>query len=240
MYLFYVDESGAPYSYSPTSEFFVLSSIIIQDVEWDNLNAQILSLKRKYFTTGDLAEIEIKGSDIWNGLGSFAGFDDTKIDQIMSDLSLIISSNNLKIISTVVKKQQFIFNNTGKDMLSESWKYLLERVEMFLTSEGKRQHGLVIMDSINRDADKKKDALLNGFKMLGTGQVNLDHILEITFTDSGLKNMIQLTDVVAYIVNLHMRQSTQKEIDPHWKAVESKFRRDYSGNYNGVGFKVIP
>jgi hypothetical protein len=240
MYLFYVDESGAPYSYSPTSEFFVLSTIIIQDVEWDKLNAQILALKRKYFPSGDLAQIEIKGSDIWNSLGSFDGFDDAKIDQIMTDLGNLIASSNLRIISTVVKKQLYIFYNSGKDMLNESWKYLLERIEMFLTGEGKGQHGLVIMDSINRDADKKKDALLDGFKMLGTGQVNLDHILEITFTDSGLKNMIQLTDVVAYIVNLHMRQSTQKEIDPYWKQVESKFRRDHSGNYLGVGFKVIP
>lgn len=240
MYLFYVDESGAPYSYSPTSEFFVLATTIIQDVEWDKLNAQILGLKRKYFPIGDLAEIEIKGSDIWNSLGSFDKFDDTKIDQIMTDLSSLISSNNLRIISTVVKKQQFIFNNNGKDMLNESWKYLLERIEMFLTGEGKGQHGLVIMDSINRDADKKKDALLNGFKMFGTGQVSLDHILEITFTDSGLKNIIQLTDVVAYIVNLHMRQSTQKEVEPYWKAVESKFRRDHTSNHIGVGFKVIP
>jgi hypothetical protein len=239
MYLFYTDESGGPYGYSSTSEFFVVSTIIIQDSDWDNLHQQIVSLKRKYFE-GDLSLIEIKGSDIWNSKNSFFGFDDQKIDQFFSDLFTIISSSNLKVSSTVVRKQQFIFLDNGKDMLTESWKYLLERIEMFLTGDGQRQYGIVIMDSINRDADMRKNVILDGFKMFGTGYVNLDHILEITFTDSGLKNIIQLTDVIAYVINLHMRQDTKTQVEEYWKIIETKFIRDRLGEYAGAGFKEIP
>ena len=240
MYLFYVDESGTPYSYSPRSEFFVLSTVIILESDWETLNREMSLLKRKYFPTGDLNEIEVKGSDIWNCMGAFTGFDTNKIDQILSDLCSIITRNNLKIISIVVRKQQFIFLNTGKDMITESWKYLLERIEMFLTGEGQQQHGLVIMDSINPAEDKKMSIILDGFKRVGTDYVNLDHILEITFSDSGLKKIIQLTDIISYIVNLHMRKDTKEDVEVYWKAIESKFRRDRFDNYIGVGFKIIP
>jgi len=240
MYLFYVDESGAPYSYSRTSEFFVLSTAIILESDWEILNRNMSLLKRKYFPSGDLDEFEIKGSDIWNGKGAFTEFDTKKRDQILSDICSIITQSNLKIISIVVRKEQFIFLNTGKDMITECWKYLLERIEMFLTGEGQHQHGLVIMDSINREKDKKMSIILDGFKKAGTNYVNLDHILEITFSDSGLKKIIQLTDVISYIVNLHMRNATKEDVEIYWQAIETKFRRDRFGNYIGVGFKVIP
>lgn len=239
MYLFYVDESGSPYSYSPTNEFFIVATIIIEDSVWDELHNAMQSLKRKFFQ-GDLSLIEIKGSDIWNSKNSFVGFDDAKIDQFLSELFLIISNVNLRISSTVVRKQQFIFLDNGKDMLTEGWKYLLERFEMFLTGEGQRQYGLVIMDSIDRDADRRKSMILDGFKMSGTGYVNLDHILEITFTDSVLKNVIQLTDVVAYIINLHKRKDTQADVEKYWNVIETKFIRDRFGNYNGAGYKELP
>lgn len=240
MYLVYVDESGSPYSYSPRSEFFILSAVIIPEFDWEKLNQEIASLKRKYFPSGDLDDIEVKGSDIWNAMGSFTGFDTSKIDQILYDICYVITQNNLKIVSIVVRKQKFIFQNTGKDMITESWKYLLERIEMFLTGEGQCQHGLIIMDSINHGEDKKMAKILDGFKRAGTDYVNLDHILEITFSDSGMKKIIQLTDVISYIVNLHMRKDTTSDIEYYWKAVETKFRRDRFDNYDGVGFKEIP
>jgi len=139
----------------------------------------------------------------------------------------------------VVFKKPYIFNHPDKDMLHDVWKYMLERVEMFLTGEGQREHGLIIMDSVNHVEDKKRDKAMDSFKMFGTGHVNLNHVLEITYTDSGLKNIIQLADIVAFITRLHMREDTKEIIEKHWKNIEQKLRTDLDGNYFGVGLKYL-
>jgi len=240
MYLFYIDESGSPYSYSSRNEFFVLSAVLIDDECWNRLNSEVTRIKRKYFPNRDLSTVEIKGSNIWNAKEEFSGFDAAQIDGIFSDLFSVIDDNNVKIISMVIKKQQFLFANQDKDMLNECWKYMLERIEMFLTGEGGNQNGLIIMDSINPGEDIKRAKLLDSFKIFGTGRVNLEHVLEITFTDSGLKNLIQLADIVSYIVNLHNRQNTKQTSKKFWEIIEKRFRRDFNGNYLGVGYKVLP
>ena len=239
MYLFYIDESGTPYSYSSTSEFFVLSAIILHDKEWEIINSKVTMIKRKYFPDADLSTIEIKGSRIWNAKDNFELFNEQQIDNILTDLCSVIDQSEIKIISMVVKKGAYLSNHPDHDMLDDVWKYMLERIEMYLTGEGKREHGLMIMDSVNHDEDKKRDKLLDSFKIFGTGRVDLNHVLEITYTDSGLKNMIQLVDIVAFITRLHMREDTKEKVQKYWRVIEKSLRRDANGNYFGVGLKTI-
>lgn len=239
MYLFYIDESGSPYSYSNYNEYFVLSAVILHDKHWEVINTKISHVKRKYFPSSDLSQIELKGSRIWSATKDFEGFDAAKKDNILKDICSIINDCEIKIISIVVFKKSYVSNHPDKDMLTDVWKYMLERVEMFLTGEGQREHGLIIMDSVNHVEDKKRDKTMDSFKMFGTGRVSLNHVLEITYTDSGLKNIIQLTDIVSFITRLHMRNDTKEIIENHWKIIEQKLRTDLNGNYFGVGLKYI-
>ena len=240
MYLYYVDESGSPYSYSQTSEFYVLSSLILDDSNWNTIDEAVSDVKRKYFPSADLSQIEIRGSKLWNKVGDYSGFSDDQVRNAFSDLTNIIRDNDVKIISIVIKKDKFLFDWEDKDMLTEAWRVLLERIEMFLTGEGNYNHGLIVMDSITPVEDKKRNKLMDSFKIFGTGRVNLNHILEITFTDSGLKNLIQLTDIIAYVTRQHMRADMKDTFSDFWNSIELKLRRDKSGKYVGVGLKTIP
>lgn len=239
MYLVYVDESGVVHGGNREGRFFVLSAVIAPDQLWQRINTRVLQIKSKHFPHISPNLLEIRMYDIWEGRKGYRGISISQRISFLSDIFSIFEEECLTVVSIVVLKKEWTekYPNLGFEKIA--WKNLLERIEMFLTSEGQYENGLIIMDAENSSEDEKIRQWVEAIRREGTNYVSMHHLIEdIFFTKSELRNLTQLADVAAYCTRQHMRQNP--DIVDFWKLLELRLRRDSSGNYHGIGLKIIP
>ena len=68
--LFYVDEGGTTWNDKQTN-FFFLASFAIHVQDWSQMDREIPALKKELLSGRKPEDWELKGRDIWQGLGSF-------------------------------------------------------------------------------------------------------------------------------------------------------------------------
>lgn len=239
MYLVYIDESGVPHGGNNEGRFFVLSAVIAHDKCWQDINTKAYKIKLLHFPTKNPTQLEFKMYDIWQGKRQYHGINlETKRKYLHDIFSLFIDAD-LTVVSIVVKKKEWIEKYPRLNFIDIAWQNLMERIEMFLTSEGNRENGLLIMDSENAKEDDKIRKYVESVRKKGTTHVSIDHLIEdIFFTNSELRNLTQLADAAAFCTRQHMRDNI--DIQPYWNMLETRLRRNAQGNYFGIGLKIIP
>ncbi len=71
--LFYVDEGGTGWKDMETN-FFFLASFAIHVQHWSQMEREVSALKKELFSGKEPEDWELKGRDIWQGVGSFKTF----------------------------------------------------------------------------------------------------------------------------------------------------------------------
>ena len=151
LFIAYIDSSGRPFG---DPENYVLSSVITNEAQWQNIDNSVKQLKLKHFPNLPDDEVEIHAKDMVNHDGIFQQMSWDCIYSIFDDVFNLISSidNELRIIGVLIDKDRL-----QKSIDNEEWAYrlLFERINRFIKRQNQSlmeaqhppQYGIMIMDS---------------------------------------------------------------------------------------------
>jgi len=94
-----------------------------------------------------------------------------------------------------------------------SWTLIVERFEYLLRQEPEEtNNGLLFVDSDQRISEQEIKNIIWKLVRKGSFWQRVDHVIEDPiFTKSHLRNIIQLADMIGYIVHKHYRKDPQFE-----------------------------
>jgi hypothetical protein len=132
--------------------------------------------------------------------------------------------------------------------LRKDYAYLFERFFYFLNSQQGDPMGYLVFDEVEKSASQ---ILLNQvgeyFIRTNNGRTRSRLIIpEPFFVHSDLTTMVQMADLVAYIISWGvrlkgMREPKRKELDSlAYQVIQLRFRQETSSGITHYGFKVIP
>ncbi|TET91106.1 MAG: DUF3800 domain-containing protein [Methanomassiliicoccales archaeon] len=249
MYIIYVDESGKPHF--GDKENFVLSSLIVNEGEWYEVNEKVLDLKKKWFPDTDPDQVELHAKDIVHSSKEFCGLKLPKCFELLGDIYQLIEESTMSIVSVVIVKNKI----RKKDFDIESWalRLLYERLNMFLKrvnreAEGTsrpREFGLMLVERVQPAFDLKVRKKMTEYFREGTMFTGRTEFLieDILFVESHFRNLSQLADCVAYCVRRKLRPSNtwrDEYFDIFFERIVDRFNKNDEGEYMGPGLKIFP
>jgi hypothetical protein len=206
-YLFYIDESGQR-EYGKTSRYFVLCGLAVPIELWQQINGNILALKRSYFGT---PEVEIKSSWLRYPDARQKWYLDPysisaeSLTEFTERLYDILDHPALHLFSAVVDKTQMQkAYSLPQNPSSLAYRLIFERFQHFLEAQEESSYGIVIFDRIDDTAFRKGYENLLSRQHLrylekGTDFVKIDNIVEgLLFIPSAANCFVQLADICAY------------------------------------------
>ncbi|RLI48839.1 MAG: hypothetical protein DRO73_08135 [Candidatus Thorarchaeota archaeon] len=257
MYLVYVDESGKP-SMKHSSPLFVQAAFILLDSEWQSVDNAVNSLKAKWFPNLPPEDVEIHAYEVIQQKGVYRSLGREKSLKLLENVFELIAKINCTLIASVIHKRKLwkIKDREGVELWSH--RLLFERVCKFLEKENNRrmsmnqppEYGILLIDSVNTRYDNAVRRKYSEFFKHGTlYQTNEDLIENPLFVNSQYRNMSQLVDVVAHMVNRYtnLRGKPQEKwndvdyvIERGFRVIQQRFDTDESGKLKGCGIKHFP
>jgi hypothetical protein len=203
MKLIYIDESGntGTRSDDPAQPYHLLAALVIDDFNVRTIENDIRTLGLKHFgAASQNTDFEFHGYEIHKGKGRyFSGLKIEKRIEIMDDLLQIIKNHELQIIYIVINKA---LNQAKLHPHQLAFLLLVQRIEDYLISQNSL--GLLVADE-NDDIEQRLIDDLERFKTVDTGfgyrSTKAEHIIDsVHFVKSNNNHLIQLADVVAYVL----------------------------------------
>ncbi len=242
MHMMFVDESGDPgypkadnWAEWHGSKVYSRVGLIVHGWKWKAWNERLVSFK---FNRGLLWDAEIKASHLRRGQGAFVGWDESRRQQFIQDLSNLIGLNrDLTLIGVAIDKTKV--DTKQKDRLVKpdvrSLELLLERYNQFLHRQQDKA-GIVVLDP-TKDTSDDNLRYFQSFLQIQSPNLKPLHIVEGTFfAKSHTSNMIQLAD---FCCNVFFREVTRDDQSAEWKAILPRFWR-VAGRALGNGIKHWP
>jgi hypothetical protein len=258
MHIIYVDESGDdgfntsgnyPYNQTPTRNF-IRVGIIVHDWKWQKIDRAIGDFKYKYHIPKN---IELHATEIRNGrkqvydsrtkkrksvVSWFGQNYPNRVERenILIECCKLVKTLDLSIIAVVIDKSKIKTTHVNFKTLpkNNSWEYLIERINLFLT-ESKDQRGMIISDAIQHQIEEQHR---NFAKALYSQSMHIDsfHFIEsILFEPSESSNLLQLADIISYACHRKFNGSDDKLFEEIQSNILSR-----NGNISGYGLKIWP
>lgn len=217
MHLFYIDESGntGNNAADQTQPHHLLAALAVDAVRVRTIEADVKALGFKHFgKAASNTDFEFHGYDIHSGRGAY--FKHMKVAQriqIMDELLELVVQHNIPIFYAEIDKQKAPKKYHPHQL---AFLFLVERIEDYLRgletssafsgdSLGIEALGLLVADE-NEDIEQRLIDDLDYFKTVDTGfgwrPTQAKHIIDsIHFVRSNNNELIQLADVVTYIIS---------------------------------------
>ena len=206
MYLLYVDESGDPGIHEYSSEYYILSGLIVNQEEWSKyLNR--LKLFRKHvkekYRLNQRVEIHSKELIRIGKIKEYTEITKTNRINILKEYSnqIPVIFDTAKCINICLLKKDFM----DKDIQNEAWKKLIQRFDIYLKKIGKDK-GIIVSD----DGDIVKiSQLLRKMRIYnptpsyfgGMYYPVADNVIEDIFSKSSHHSyFIQTVDVISHLL----------------------------------------
>ena len=147
----------------------MLGSVIIHEETWRIIDKDIIDFKKKLIPNYSPDEWELHASFMMDGRGFFKNFKkDDRFDLIQKTYEFI-GNLQIKIIGVAIIKSKL----RNKINLEEwGFRLLYERLLKYLEKanriSGKKEMGIVLIDSINKSMDRKRSDLFYEFMNNGT------------------------------------------------------------------------
>ena len=162
-----------------------------------------------------------------------------KKKEIFSKILELICTSELQIINVIVLKDKLNKKYTTPKAMEYSWTILVERFEHLLRNESEEtNNGLLFVDSDQKIPEQEIKDLIWKLVRRGSAMQRVDHVIEDPiFTKSHLRNLIQLADMIAYVIHKHYRGDAQFE---NWfEGLKHKMYQP-GGDLNSFGLKEFP
>lgn len=246
MFFLYVDGSGDTQikRKEKNNGFYVLGGVIVHERDWKNVEAKITDLKQEIFPDLEPTSWELHAHDIWNSRKFFANPDlnlnlEKKKDIFSKLVKLISTSPEIMLINLIVLKDELKDKYTTPKPKEYSWKMIAERFDHFLRQQNETtNNGLMFVDSDQKIPEDEIKAILWNAVRNGTNVQRIRHVIEDPiFTKSHLRNLIQLSDMIAYII--HRVYSDHEEFKEWLEKLKPSMYQP-NGNLKSFGLKEFP
>ena len=226
LYFAYVDESGTPGPKDKNNKFYVLAAVVMQERGLNFLNSECDTIKQEIWDLIKTKEdpetyppkFEIHMDDI-NGrrnLYKRLGDDEEKWYKVVEKVYTLISRLFIKIMAVIIIKEDFYKEYPNDDSSKWAFELLVERINRYVIKRSSNEDGyvdelgLLVMDSVDIEADSKKRSQILEFMERGTGhgwEEYPENIVNSPFiVSSELHNGVQIVDAVVYLLRLYIRK----------------------------------
>ncbi len=186
IYLIYVDESGKPNFTDP--ENYVLAAVIVDESDWQAIDAMVSSLKNRFFPSEDADTIEFHVVDIVSGKGRYKGMSMQQRFKLLEEIAKLIHRDRYTIVAILIDKKKVFPQLRDPEWVERwAWRLMCERLERFISRNNQqrglspRDHGLICMDSENPQADNRIRQRVRRFRRHGSIHVDSEHLIEDPF-----------------------------------------------------------
>jgi len=226
MYFAYIDESGTPDPKDEHNSFYVLAAVVMQEKglnylnkEWDKVKKEIWELIKNNEDSEIIpSKFEIHMDDI-NGRRKY--YESLKDDikkwhNLVTKIYTLISRLFIKIMAVIIAKEDFYREYPNGDPSKWAFELLVERINRYVVKKSSNEdgysdeYGLLVMDSVDIDADSKKRKQILEFMERGTGHGWEEYpeniIISPFIVSSELHDGVQIVDVVVYLLRWYTRK----------------------------------
>ena len=244
VYFLYADGSGQTKirRNSQDSGLYILSGVLVHERDWRSIEKRLADAKRDLFPGIEPDEWELHAQEIWNSRGFFAreelGLNLAKKEEIFSRVVDMACESKITIINLIVFKDM-LRRRLSSAVMKSSWRRLTVRFEDFLKQDPLHaDDGLFFIDSSQKTPEMEiKGAILAEVRRRG-GRLGSRRVIENPiFVESHRWNLIQLADMIAYVVHKHYRKDSRFE--GWFKSLKPKMHRS-DGRIHGFGINEIP
>jgi len=245
MYFLYADGSGQTKinKRSSINGWYILSGVIVHERNWKIIEEKLTELKKEIFPQLLPNEWELHAAEIWNNRGFFSdpelkvNFDKKK--EIFSKVLELICNSELQIINIIILKDKLNQKYVTPKAMEYSWTLLVERFEHLLRNEPEEtNNGLLFVDSDQKIPEKEIKDLIWRLVRKGSSMQRVDHVIEDPiFTKSHLRNLIQLADMMAYVIHRSYRGDIK--FKDWFDGLKHKMYQP-NGELNKFGLKEFP
>lgn len=241
--LVFFDETFRVSERTPTLSLGALCGIALPEESLARISQDIFALKRKHLGITYANDHEIKGKDIFKNFAfklEHRGIRSKNL-AFANDLLDYMHHRRLRVFGCVCferKLQRFQVEDVAS--LDRTFRYVFERVDMFLKIERPGRFAKLVFDDRDFDTNRQNaEAITRFFQRSATG-LALDSIISTPFfAISQAQNIgLQLADFVATIIG--MRFQSNEHVKPYFIKLQRQFFQ--YNNPDGVrvtGLKVI-
>lgn len=245
VFFLYVDDSGqAGISRSRRDNgLYVLGGAIVHETRWKGIEADLTNIKKKFFPMMDPEEWELHAHDMWHNRGIFSdeklGINYDQKQRIFSEVLEIARLSDATLIGVVIYKDNLKDRYAVPRPMAHAWTLLVDQFENFLKRHSPGTNaGMLCIDASDKGTECNISALISKLVKNGTPFQSVDHVVENPlFVKSHLRGMIQLSDMIAYVVHRHHKGNSQFKA---W--FEDLFPKTYrpSGGLGRCGIITFP
>ena len=243
MKILFLDESG-DHNLSVIDRqypLFVLGGVILdKDYAEGELVDRLAEFKHKHFGRDDII---LHTADITRNRNGFEQMKDKGFrEKFYHDLNELMRTLEYSVVACVIKKDQHI-SQYGVAALDPYLMSLDILVEQFAMDIGSRENaGVIVAECRDATLDRELDLAWLNLKIQGTRYMQareIDRRITALNLRSKSDNLagLQLADLVVTPIGRHVLGKLKKE---DYRIIESKFRRNTEGNYEGYGLVVLP
>ena len=239
----FLDESGDHNLtiIDPQYPVFVLGGIIVEKAYAEGkMEEAVRQFKLDLFGRNDII---LHTSDITRNCNGFERIKDPLFRrEFYAKLRILLQTLRFKVVACVIKKDQHFarYGLTALDPYMYGLEILVERFCFEIGAKG--TGGLIIAEKRGATLDRALGVAWENLKIWGTYYLQagaIEHRIDRLDCCHKKDNVagLQLADLVISPIGRAVLGKPRGEI---YSIIESKFRRDFRGNYHGVGLVILP
>ena len=244
MYFLYVDGSGQTKirRSSQNNGLYILSGVLVHEKDWKFIEKKMSDVKRELFPRLQPYDWELHAHDIWNSTEFFAkedlGLNDSKKEEIFSRVVDTACKSEITIINVIIFKDKII-PKRSLAVMKYSWLLLMGRFERFLRQKQTGDNnGLLFIDSSPKASESEIKEIIWRLVRIDGSRRDILHVIEDPiFVESHKQNMIQLADMIAYVV--HKYYKADPMFEKWFELLKSKMYHS-NGKLYGFGIREFP
>jgi len=218
MYLMYVDESGDAGIMDNSSEYFILSGLVIHELRWTQLLDDFIQFRRSVKqSTGFKLREEMHAQIMINGrLDKNNNIQRNQRFMILRNtIDWIASQDSVGIMTVVVSKKNF---TDPKDVFEFAWRTLIQRYENTINShnfpgpQNTDDRGIIIADNTNGEILRNLHRKMRRYNPVPSKYTVASRNLPIkliiedpVFRDSKHSYFIQIVDIISYFTAQYIK-----------------------------------
>ena len=219
---------------------YILSGVLVHEKDWRSVENRLAGVKQDLFPRIRPDEWELHAYEIWNSAGVFAmeglGINFAKKKEIFSRVVDAACESKITIVSVIVFKDM-LRRKISSTVMNSPWRRLTVRFEDFLKQDCV-DDGLFFIDSSQKTPEAEiKNAILAEARKRSSRLGSRRVIENPIFVESHRWGLIQLADMIAYVVHKHYRKDPKFE--GWFKSLEPKMYHS-GGRIHGFGINEIP
>ncbi len=221
MYFAYIDESGNPDPKDKDNKIYVLAAVVMQEKGLNSLNTMSIKkkqeiwhlLKGKKDSDKPPAKFEIHMDYINGRRGLYKRLknDNEKWLEVLKKIYSLVSDLFIKIMTVIIVKEDFYISYPNGDPSKWAFELLVERINRYVERDSEGEFALLVMDSVDPEADNAKRDQILEFMDRGTGhgwEEYPERIINFPFiVSSELHNGVQIADAVVYLIRWYTRKA---------------------------------